>query len=464
MRYGRLRRTPHRIRRHSDARKSLSLLSGQPDRDTGRRASGRRSTRGARLAVADHVHTDPGRRDGDARLYFLRRDVWRLDDLDPAQHSGRGRVRRDLPRRAPDGEAGTRRPGARHRGDRLLRRGHARRYRDDVLRASDRGGGHSLRTPRELCPDGAGRYLHALYDRRLVSEGRADGGARISHRSDRHRRGQRAGALHLRLGRPLRRHRVVGCRDRTVRRDRSSEQRREDRQKHRRDRPHPRPMADTRGLARIVAANASRQRAWIRPRPGPRRRAGHRVVHVLRLGEAHIRSSRAIWKRRHRRRCRPGIGQQRRRRWQHHPGPVTRHPGQSGDRVAARRPGDPGHPARPTVYHPTSRPVLGDRGQHVRRQRVPAAAESSVGRAVGPALAYSLSRAVSNRAPALRGGHLFGEQERLRPVGHARVWARWAICSTSWRTTLRHSSSLWCLRRCSSNPCVNRWRCRPTAL
>ena len=456
--------TPHRIRRHSDARKSLSLLSGQPDRDTGRRASGRRSTRGARLAVADHVHTDPGRRDGDARLYFLRRDVWRLDDLDPAQHSGRGRVRRDLPRRAPDGEAGTRRPGARHRGDRLLRRGHARRYRDDVLRASDRGGGHSLRTPRELCPDGAGRYLHALYDRRLVSEGRADGGARISNRSDRHRRGQRAGALHLRLGGPLRRHRVVGCRDRTVRRDRSSEQRRENCQKHRHDRPHPRPMADTRGLARIVAANASRQRTWIRPRPGPRRRAGHRVVHVLRLGEAHIRSSRAIWKRRHRRRCRPGIGQQRRRCWQHHPGPVTRHPGQSGDRVAARRPGDPGHPARPTVYHPTSRPVLGDRGQHVRRQRVPAAAEifrwsgCGLSSCVFPIACCFQSCSCSPWWAPIR------RTRTSSTCGSCSGLGSQAICSTSWRTTLRHSSSLWCLRRCSSNPCVNRWRCRPTAL
>ena len=235
-------------------------------------------------------------------------------------------------------------------------------------------------------------------------------------------------------------------------------------QKHRRDRPHPRPMADTRGLARIVAANASRQRAWIRLRPGPRRRAGHRVVHVLRLGEAHIRSSRAIWKRRHRRRCRPGIGQQRRRRWQHHPGPVTRHPGQSGDRAAARRPGDPGHPARPTVYHPTSRPVLGDRGQHVRRQRVPAAAEIFRWSGCGPsscvfpiACCFQSCSCSPWWAPIRR-------TRTSSTYGSCSGLGSWAICSTSWRTTLRHSSSLWCLRRCSSNPCVNRWRCRRTAL
>ena len=38
------------------------------------------------------------------------------------------------------------------------------------------------------------------------------------------------------------------------------------RQKHRRHRPHPRPVADARGLARVVAADASRQRARISPR------------------------------------------------------------------------------------------------------------------------------------------------------------------------------------------------------
>ena len=38
----------------------------------------------------------PGRRHGDALFDLLRRNVWRLDNLDPAEHPGRSRVRRDL--------------------------------------------------------------------------------------------------------------------------------------------------------------------------------------------------------------------------------------------------------------------------------------------------------------------------------------------------------------------------------
>src|SRR5215472_15113826 len=59
----------------------------------------------------------------------------------------RGRVGRDLSRRSPDGEAGARRRGPGDRGDRLVRRRHTRRDRDDVLCADDRGGRHSFRTP-----------------------------------------------------------------------------------------------------------------------------------------------------------------------------------------------------------------------------------------------------------------------------------------------------------------------------
>src|SRR4029078_7915966 len=66
--------------------------------------------------------------------------------LDGHQMAKQGRAREGAGRAA-------RRGGAGHRGERLLRRGYARRYRDDVLRASHRGGGHPFRTPRELCRD-----------------------------------------------------------------------------------------------------------------------------------------------------------------------------------------------------------------------------------------------------------------------------------------------------------------------
>ena len=69
------------------------------------------------LGVADH-----------ARRHLLRRAVWRLDHLDPGEHSGRGRLDRHLHRRPPDGEAGPRRRGARRRGARLVLR-RLRRHR-----------------------------------------------------------------------------------------------------------------------------------------------------------------------------------------------------------------------------------------------------------------------------------------------------------------------------------------------
>ena len=52
--------------------------------------------------------------------------------------------------------------------------------------------------------------------------------------------------------------------------------------------------------------------------------------------------------------------------------------------------GDPGYPARPDVHHPAPRPVLGRDGQHVRRQRLPAAAQPAAGRAMGAMPAHSL--------------------------------------------------------------------------
>src|SRR4030081_2117583 len=54
------------------------------------------------------------------------------------QHDGGGAVRRDLHRRLPDGAPGPRRPGARHRGDRLVHRRHLRGDRPDLDRAAGR--------------------------------------------------------------------------------------------------------------------------------------------------------------------------------------------------------------------------------------------------------------------------------------------------------------------------------------
>ena len=115
---------------------------------------------------------------------------------------------------------------------RLVRRRHARRHRHDVLRAGDRGGRDPVRAAREFRADGARRRLHAVHDHRLAGEGRADDGARLPDGGDRHRRGQRARALHLRLGQPVRRDRTPGGRHRAVRSDRGAEQRRTGCEKH----------------------------------------------------------------------------------------------------------------------------------------------------------------------------------------------------------------------------------------
>ena len=66
------------------------------------------------------------RRADHVRRHLLRRDVRRLDDVDPAQHAGRVGDDRHRDGRQPDGQARPRRAGAGDRGDRLVRRRHDR--------------------------------------------------------------------------------------------------------------------------------------------------------------------------------------------------------------------------------------------------------------------------------------------------------------------------------------------------
>ena len=65
---------------------------------------------------------DPGRLADHVRRHLLRRHVWRLDHLDPAQHAGRKRLDRHRARGQQDGARRPRRAGAGHRRDRLVRR------------------------------------------------------------------------------------------------------------------------------------------------------------------------------------------------------------------------------------------------------------------------------------------------------------------------------------------------------
>ena len=171
----------HRLQRHPDAAEPLSLPARQPHRHAGRRAAGRRPAGRACAAAAGDLHDAAGRRHGHAR-----------------RRSSTARCMAARPRRswcnipgeaasvvtcidghkmARQGRAGR---GARHRGDRLVHRRHARRHHHDVLRARDRCGRHPLRAAGELRPDGARPRLHALHDHRLAGEGRADDRARRS--------------------------------------------------------------------------------------------------------------------------------------------------------------------------------------------------------------------------------------------------------------------------------------------
>ena len=106
----------------------------------------------------------PESRDHHDGRHLLRLDVWRLDDLDPRQHPGRGGLGRDLPRRPPDGAAGPGRAGARHRGARLVLRRHLRDRGADARRAGARERRHRFRPGRVFQPDGARPHRPHLPD------------------------------------------------------------------------------------------------------------------------------------------------------------------------------------------------------------------------------------------------------------------------------------------------------------
>ena len=87
-----------------------------------RRAARHRPGADRGAAAAGHLQARSGRLADHVRRHLLRRHVWRLDHLDPAQHAGRKRLDRHRARRQQDGPQGPRRPGAGHRRHRLLRR------------------------------------------------------------------------------------------------------------------------------------------------------------------------------------------------------------------------------------------------------------------------------------------------------------------------------------------------------
>ncbi len=140
------------------------------------------------------------------RRHLLRRHVWRLDHVDPAQYAGRERHHRHRARRKQDG---ARRPRGRRVGDRrhrLLRGRHHRHARHYFPGAHRGGSGAQIRPGRLFLADGV-CLRHRLGRARLVGGARADLAVpRHLARPDRRRPADRPAALHLRPARAARRH------------------------------------------------------------------------------------------------------------------------------------------------------------------------------------------------------------------------------------------------------------------
>ena len=109
------------------SRRTCSGASSVAARHGGRHPAGARPARDHRDAAAAHVPDGSRRRDDHAGRHLLRRQVRRLDHLDPAERSRRIGLGGHLHRRLRDGAQGPRRRGARHRGDRFVHRRHGRR-------------------------------------------------------------------------------------------------------------------------------------------------------------------------------------------------------------------------------------------------------------------------------------------------------------------------------------------------
>src|SRR5439155_1419115 len=301
-----------------------------------------------------------------ARRDLLRRHVRRLDDGDPRQHPGRGRLGGHDARRLSDGAAGARRSGAGHRGHLVVRGRHARAGRPHVLRAAAGRRRAAHRPARILRAGGAGLQRGGEPLGSLAGQGTERGGARRAggaHRARSHVRGAsfRVRDGHAALGRrlhrgdhrPLRRHRGAGRR----------------RGGGRRRLAGPARQADAAlGRAQGVRGHdAARDRRRLLPRSVARLHARRDLVHLLRHREARVEDARALRSWRHRGRGRAGRRQQRAeqiRRRRH--GPGLRRPRLS-DGEARLSDAATGAGADP---HPDARERAAAVAEHGARQRV----------------------------------------------------------------------------------------------
>ena len=162
-----------------------------------------------------------GRRSSSSR-HLLRRHVRRIHDVDPPQHAGRKRHRRDRARGQPHGPVRARGGGARHLRHRVVRRGNDRHALRRLRRALGGAARPEGRRRRLLLAHGAG-LRHGLGGPRVLGHTRAHRPrARASHRDGRDRPADRPAALHLRPARASRRHRRSDRRGGPLRRGRDA--------------------------------------------------------------------------------------------------------------------------------------------------------------------------------------------------------------------------------------------------
>ena len=145
-----------RLRRRAVRPEPPVLPDGRAARHADRRAARHRAGRHHRHAAAGDLHAVADLRADHAGRHLLRRAVRRLDHRDPGQPARRVLLGGHLPGRLPDGAPGPRRPGAGHRGDRLVLRRLRRHAGHRAVRAAARGGRAEVRPGRVLLADGAG--------------------------------------------------------------------------------------------------------------------------------------------------------------------------------------------------------------------------------------------------------------------------------------------------------------------
>jgi putative tricarboxylic transport membrane protein len=116
-----------------------------------------------------------------------------------------------------------------------------------------------------------------------------------------------------------------------------------------------------------------------------------------------------------------------------------------------------GRAAGPALHCAEAGYLLGRRRQHVCRQRLPADPQPAADRIVGAVAAGALPPPIPDHHPLVARRRVLGEQEHLRPLGHARLSACSATSCGSSATRWRPSSWRSCSRRSSSRRSGSPW-------